>query len=184
MGNTQPSSPVPPQNNGLAIRLTVSILVLGGGVAAAFYFSRLASQQPAKLSAPGNSAPQLASQQTASQKNLGIETFHKNVEPILKKYCYDCHGEGAKSGNVAFDQLRTDSEIVNPTLWLKVLKNLRAGIMPPKGETRPPAEEIAKIESWVKSTAFGVDQNNPDPGRVTLHRLNRAEYENTIRDLM
>src|SRR3954469_11818345 len=134
MGNTQPSSTVPPQKNGLAIRLIVSILVLGGGVAPAF------SQQPAGLSASGNSAPQLASSLTASQKNLGIETFHKDIEPILKMYCYDCHGEGAKKGNVAFDQLRTDSEIVNPELWLKVLKNLRAGIMPPKGQTRPPAE--------------------------------------------
>jgi len=65
----------------VAIRLIVSILVLGGGVAPAF------SQQPAGLSAPGNSAPQLASKQTASQKNLGIETFHKNIEPILKTYC-------------------------------------------------------------------------------------------------
>src|ERR1051325_10992223 len=138
MENTQPSSPLPPQKKGLAIRLMVSILVLG--VAAAFYFSRSASPQPAGPSAPDNSAPQLASKQTDSQKNLGIETFHKNIQPILKTYCYGCHGDGARNGNVAFDQLRTDSEIVNPELWLKVLKNVRAGIMPPQGETRPHAE--------------------------------------------
>src|SRR3954463_16281818 len=101
MENTQPSSPVPPQKNTLAIRLIGSILVLGGGVAAAFYFSRSASQQPAGLAAPVHSAPQLASKETAPQKNLGTETFNKNVEPILKTYCYGCHGDGAKNGNVA-----------------------------------------------------------------------------------
>ena len=61
---------------------------------------------------------------------------------------------------------------------------LRAGMMPPKGKRRPSAEEISQIEKWIKYSAFGIDPQHPDPGRVTLRRLNRTEYRNTIRDLM
>jgi hypothetical protein len=66
---------------------------------------------------------------------------------------------------------------------LKVLKNVRA-IMPPEKKARPNAEETKVLEKWVKHSAFGIDPQNPDPGRVTVRRLNRAEYRNTIRDLM
>ena len=69
-------------------------------------------------------------------------------------------------------------------LWLKVLKNLRAGIMPPKGQERPSAAEQQQIETWIKTSAFASDPKNPDPGRVTLRRLNRTEYHNAVRDLL
>ncbi len=69
-------------------------------------------------------------------------------------------------------------------MWWKTLKMLRAGLMPPKGKDRPSAEQVAALERWVKYTAFGIDPNDPDPGRVTLRRLNRTEYRNTVRDLL
>lgn len=112
-----------------------------------------------------------------------VASFHKNVTPVLKQYCYDCHGNGSKNGNLAFDELK-DDEIIDPALWLKVLKNLRAGIMPPKGEERPSAAQQQQIETWIKTSAFGGDPKNPDPGRVTLRRLNRTEYHNAVRDLL
>src|SRR5262249_10640147 len=66
----------------------------------------------------------------------------------------------------------------------KTLRMLRSGMMPPKGKQRPSSEQLAAIEKWVKYSAFGIDPANPDPGRVTLRRLNRTEYRNTIRDLL
>ena len=113
-----------------------------------------------------------------------VAEFHKDVQPILKEYCYDCHGDGAKKGQVAFDELTSDQAILSHDLWFKVLKNVRAGLMPPQKKPRPPAEEQRKIERWIKYAAFGLDPNNPDPGRVTVRRLNRVEYRNTIHDLM
>ena len=111
--------------------------------------------------------------------------FHKDVEPILKEFCYDCHGNGAKKGNVAFDNLATDEALLNHDLWLKVLKNTRAGIMPPpKTRMRLSPGEQRVLEKWILFAAFGVDPQNLDPGRVTVRRLNRTEYRNTIRDLM
>ena len=110
--------------------------------------------------------------------------FRKDVQPILREFCYDCHGDGAKKGEVAFDELKTDAALLNHELWLKVLKNTRAGLMPPEKKPQPSAAQKAKLESWIKHSAFGIAPKNPDPGRVTVRRLNRVEYRNTIHDLM
>ncbi|HSH17170.1 MAG TPA: DUF1587 domain-containing protein, partial [Verrucomicrobiae bacterium] len=111
--------------------------------------------------------------------------FTAKVQPLLENYCYDCHGDGSDKGNVAFDAFKSHTErTANHDFWLNVLRNLRAEVMPPAKKDRPTAEELAIIERWVKSEVFKLDPQNPDPGRVTLRRLNRVEYQNTIRDLM
>jgi hypothetical protein len=112
-----------------------------------------------------------------------VADFHKEISPILEQYCYECHGDGYDKGNVAFDAL-TDASLMNNDLWLKVLNNVRAGVMPAQQKTRPTPEDQQKLERWIKYDAFGIDPHNPDPGRVTVRRLNRTEYRNTIRDLM
>jgi len=115
----------------------------------------------------------------------GSADFHAQIRPILEIYCFDCHGDGAHKGNVAFDELKSDQAILgNPELWWKALKNLRAGMMPPAKKPRPSQEQEQAIAQWIKSAVFHADPQNPDPGRVTVRRLNRAEYHNTIRDLM
>lgn len=113
-----------------------------------------------------------------------VTDFQQNVRPILSQYCFDCHADGANKGGIAFDELKADQAILDHDLWLKVLKNTRAGIMPPHKKPQPTAEDRKKLEQWIKYEAFGIDPNNLDPGRVTVHRLNRTEYRNTIRDLM
>jgi hypothetical protein len=110
--------------------------------------------------------------------------FRQNVQPILKEYCYDCHGDGARKGQIAFDELTSDDTLLSHDLWFKVLKNTRAGLMPPRKKPRPSALEQQKLERWIKYAAFGLNPKNPDPGRVTVRRLNRVEYRNTIHDLM
>jgi hypothetical protein len=111
--------------------------------------------------------------------------FRQNARPILEKYCSDCHFDGAKKGNVAFDEFASDEAIfAKHDLWQAVLKNTRAGLMPPAKKPQPTAEERQKLEQWIKSDAFAINPRNPDPGRVTVRRLNRVEYRNTIHDLM
>src|SRR5436190_6449644 len=111
--------------------------------------------------------------------------FHKSAEPILQKYCSDCHFDGMKKGGIAFDEFKSDDALVaKHDLWQAVLKNTRAGLMPPHKKAQPTAEERQQLEQWIKYSAFGIDPKNPDPGRVTVRRLNRTEYHNTIRDLM
>src|SRR6185295_11364180 len=57
-----------------------------------------------------------------------VTQFRKEVEPILKEYCYDCHADGAKKGDVAFDEFTSDAALLHPALWFNVLKNVRAGL--------------------------------------------------------
>lgn len=114
-----------------------------------------------------------------------VDDFNKQIRPLLQQYCYDCHGDGEKKGNIAFDELKTRQDLLqNRELWWKVLKNVRSGIMPPQNKPHPSAPDKQLLASWIKYDAFGIDAENPDPGRVTIRRLNRVEYRNTIRDLM
>ncbi len=117
-------------------------------------------------------------------ENSALTRFHKDVQPLLSKYCYDCHGDGSKKGEIAFDELKSNDALLDAELWLKVLKNVRAGIMPPPKKSQPNAEEKQQLETWIKNAVFKADPLNPDPGRVTVRRLNRVEYRNTVRDLL
>ena len=118
-------------------------------------------------------------------ENSGATQFHKDIQPLLNQYCSDCHADGEKKGGVAFDQFPSDSAMMtNHDLWLNVLKYVRAGIMPPSKKPQPAAEDKERLAGWIKSAVFKSDPQNPDPGRVTVRRLNRVEYRNTIRDLM
>ena len=111
--------------------------------------------------------------------------FQTEVRPLLEKYCFDCHADGANKGKVAFDQFKSEGEVLaDHDLWLRVLKNLRAGLMPPQKKTQPTKAEKKLITQWIKRSVFAADPQNPDPGRITLRRLNRVEYHNTIRDLL
>jgi hypothetical protein len=117
--------------------------------------------------------------------SVAASDFDAKVKPILTEYCYDCHGDGMKKGQVTLDHFKNENEILAADdLWFRVLKNVRAGVMPPEKKPKPSAEEIKTLETWIKSAAFGLDPANPDPGRVTVRRLNRVEYQNTIHDLM
>lgn len=121
---------------------------------------------------------------SAAQLTGGIE-FQKHIKPILENYCFDCHADGVNKGNVAFDEFKTDQAMLeNRELWLHALKYLRAGLMPPPKKPEPTPGEKALIEQWIKSSVFQIKPQNPDPGRITVRRLNRVEYANTIRDLI
>ncbi len=113
------------------------------------------------------------------------ERFRKDVQPILTNFCGDCHADGAKKGNVAFDKYKSDAELLKDReLWFSVLKYVRSDVMPPAKKAHPNAAQKQAILDWIKSDVFLIDPAHPNPGRVTVHRLNRAEYKNTIRDLM
>src|SRR5438093_11458128 len=89
--------------------------------------------------------------------------FRKQVQPILVEYCYDCHGDGMNKGKVAFDEFKSDAELLSKQdLWLAALKNLRAGLMPPEKKPRPSDQEKVRLEKWIKYEALGIDRKNPD----------------------
>ena len=123
---------------------------------------------------------------TSSAPADPARNYRSSVEPLLAKYCLDCHGGGIRKGGVSLDELGSDAELVRRhDVWFAVLKNVRAGLMPPReeGAARPSPAEIETLSRWIKYEAFGIDPADPDPGRVAPRRLNRVEYRNTIRDL-
>jgi hypothetical protein len=130
-------------------------------------------------------APVVSGQRANAEEPGGATRFREQVQPILENYCYGCHGNGEKKGNRTLDTFASDEALVGDIeLWRAVLKNVRAGLMPPAGEDRPSDDERKQIQTWIERDVFKIDPQNPDPGRVTLRRLNRIEYRNTIRDLM
>jgi len=113
-----------------------------------------------------------------------LERFEEEIQPLLIDYCYGCHGAGMKKGQVILDTFPSGAAMLGKRdLWWSVLRNVRAGIMPPANKPRPSQKEIALLADWIKRDVFGLDPHDPDPGRVTIRRLNRVEYRNTIRDL-
>ena len=121
----------------------------------------------------------------AAAPTEAVGRFEKEVRPLLEKYCFECHGDGVDKGGLALDEMKGEEALLRrPEVWFKVLKNVRAGIMPPRKKKQPTEAEKEILAGWIKTGAFGIDLAHPDPGRVTVRRLNRVEYRNTIRDLM
>ncbi len=121
----------------------------------------------------------------ADKPAAATDRYREKVQPILEQYCYGCHGYGSSEGNRTLDEFASDEAMLDDTkLWWAVLKNVRAHMMPPAEEEQPTAAEREVLFHWIATEAFGIDPADPDPGHVTLRRLNRAEYRNTIRDLM
>jgi hypothetical protein len=102
--------------------------------------------------------------------------------PLLREFCFDCHGEGSKKGGVALDKLGKDKPADRKS-WHSVWSNLDAQLMPPSDQPQPTPQQRALLQDWIVRGALGLDPTNPDPGRVTVRRLNREEYRNTVRDL-
>lgn len=111
--------------------------------------------------------------------------FQSDVRPWLQQYCWDCHGDGTDKGGVNFDGFTNATQVFNQRLiWERVLDNVKSGAMPPPKKKQPEAARRAQVVAWLDHVLFPLDPRNPDPGRVTVRRLNRAEYNNTVRDLL
>jgi Protein of unknown function (DUF1592)/Protein of unknown function (DUF1588)/Protein of unknown function (DUF1585)/Protein of unknown function (DUF1587)/Protein of unknown function (DUF1595)/Ca-dependent carbohydrate-binding module xylan-binding/Planctomycete cytochrome C len=112
--------------------------------------------------------------------------FRTSVVPLLAKYCTTCHGPvKAKGGlNLAAFQDESSARSQKKT-WERVREYLDGGVMPPEDRPQPNREELDRVTQWIKSVLKPDDCGKTfDPGRVTIRRLNRAEYNNTIRDLI
>ena len=112
--------------------------------------------------------------------------FDKNVSSMVQQNCAMCHNEQLKTAGLVLTKYRdTNAMLADRAVWEKVVARLRAGEMPPKGLPRPATEKIASTTNWIESVFASTDETSkPDPGHLTAHRLNRVEYNNTVRDLL
>ncbi|MCA8984225.1 MAG: DUF1592 domain-containing protein [Planctomycetaceae bacterium] len=129
----------------------------------------------------GDVSPQAVAVQAKSE-----ESFASRVQPFLATYCLDCHGPDLQEEGVRFDQFPAQPDLLaDYKLWSKVYQQISVGSMPPQDVDEPPHEERMAVAEWLDKALHRFDcQSVNNPGRVTVHRLNRNEYDNTIRDLL
>ncbi len=108
--------------------------------------------------------------------------YEVDVAPTIARHCLDCHGSATRRGGIALDGVAADAS--GPDTWARVADTLRLGTMPPAGRPRPSPAELARVADWIEAEAAECSATEPDPGRVTMRRLNRAEYDRTIRELL
>jgi hypothetical protein len=113
------------------------------------------------------------------------EEFEHKVLPMVARYCMDCHDTATAEGDFDLERFLTPGAVLaNRKPWEKVLKQLKAGAMPPDGKKRPEVAQREEAIAWLERALIHVDPSKPvPPGRVTARRLNRTEYNHTIRDL-
>jgi mono/diheme cytochrome c family protein len=121
-----------------------------------------------------------------SPSGAAPSSFEEVVVPFVQANCAVCHNDKLKTAGLSLTQYGgSDSMLRDRDLWEKVVRRVRAGEMPPKGMPRPKPEAIATVTGWIENQFAIADRTTPaDPGHLTAHRLNRVEYDNTVRDLL
>ncbi|MCZ6491624.1 MAG: DUF1592 domain-containing protein, partial [Acidobacteria bacterium] len=115
-----------------------------------------------------NAAPQAASQYSA----------------VLNRYCITCHNEKLKTAELVLSKLDIANPGADAPVWEKVARKLRTGQMPPAGMPRPEQAFYGDFAAYLETALDRAAAAKPDPGRPAVHRLNRAEYTNAVRDLL
>ena len=104
---------------------------------------------------------------------------------VLDRYCVACHNERTLTAGLALDSADLADVGAHAELWEGVVRKLRAGLMPPSGRPRPDEATYDALSSWLETELDSAAAARPNPGRTqTLHRLNRAEYRNAVRDVL
>jgi hypothetical protein len=103
---------------------------------------------------------------------------------LLDKYCVTCHSDRAKTGGLTLQNIDVTNVPANAETWEKVIRKLSVGAMPPSGMPKPNAVETGALVSYLETSLDKSFATSPNPGHATLHRLNRTEYANSVRDLL
>ena len=153
----------------LAALVAVSVVQLGGQ-SAPVPSSRAASARTAP--AQTSVAPSAVPAGSAVQREL------------LDKYCVTCHNDRVKTANLSLQGADLSQVGEHADFWEKVVRKLRAGVMPPPDMPRPSLVEYDGLRDWLEREIDRKAAGRVFPGSVVLHRLNRTEYANAIRDLL
>src|SRR5678816_1399154 len=137
------------------------------------------------LGVPGTSVPAVAARQspTATPSVANRDSSATAYRATLDKYCVTCHNQKAKTAGLTLDAMDLTEVPAHAEEWEKVIRKLRTSTMPPAGVPQPEEPARMALASWLEGELDRAART-PRPGRALLHRLNRAEYGNAIRDLL
>src|SRR5262249_3638931 len=102
----------------------------------------------------------------------------------LDRYCVTCHNQKTKTAGLMLDLMDAQKVADAAPTWEKVVQKLRTGAMPPPGASRPDNTTYFSLAGYLETELDRAAAANPNPGTPTIHRLNRGEYSNAIRDLL
>ena len=121
----------------------------------------------------------------AQQTGKDVTSSKSSYRAVLDQYCVTCHNATLKTANVLLDEANVDDLSQNPLLWEKVVTKLTLRAMPPVGfPVRPKEDEYRDMLGYLETGLDMLAANDINPGKPTIHRLNRNEYTNAIRDLL
>ena len=163
---------------------TLAACVVGVGIVAAGLGPLDVHAGPQGAPPAGELLPAPAvSPQTQTPVSSGASSG-ESVRPVLNRYCVGCHNERLRTAGLALDEMDPARVGDHAATWEKVVRKLRTGAMPPVGRRRPDAATYATVASALETALDHVAAADPNPGRTTVHRLNRREYTNAVRDLL
>jgi mono/diheme cytochrome c family protein len=157
----------------VATALLVTSVVVYCGVAIS-WSARVSAQQ---------SLPREAAPQSAATRAAVADTAPPRA--VVDKFCVSCHSARVRTAGLVLESLASADIASNAAIWEKVLAKLRVGAMPPPNAPRPDPHDVTRLTTWLEAELDAAAGRMPNPGRTeAIHRLNRAEYQNAIRDVL
>jgi len=105
-------------------------------------------------------------------------------QAVIGKYCISCHSAKLRTGGLSLQDADLNNVPAAAETWEKVIRKLRTGSMPPQGLPRPDSATVNALASYLETSLDQAAAAKPNPGHAAMHRLNRAEYANAIRDVL
>ncbi len=122
-------------------------------------------------------------QPTHAQQSAGKQAPSPH-RALVDRYCVGCHNDRLKTGGLTLQTADLNDVPAGAETWEKVIRKLRVGAMPPQGMPRPDQQAIDGFATYLETSLDRAAAEHPNPGRVSMHRLNRVEYGNAIHDLL
>ena len=141
-----------------------------------------ADPRSAASQAPAARSPEAQTSSTPASGTTGQTAISE--QPLIQKYCVTCHNARAKTAGLSLDGANPVEAASHAELWEKVALKLRGGMMPPQGMPRPDAATLEAFAAAIEKRIDDQALRSPDPGHKPVHRLNRTEYGNAVRDLL
>jgi PAS domain-containing protein len=124
-----------------------------------------------------------ASFRTRGEQKPPLAPYASKAKPLVDRFCISCHSGKSPAAGVDFTVFKSDLSVLQASdVWSQAARYLASDHMPPEGSPQPTEEQRARLVSWIQEK-LSSNCGLADPGRVTIHRLNKIEYANTVRDI-
>ena len=139
---------------------------------------------PAMSQAPNPAAPSSHTTALSQGATRPVAAMVASPGELIDAYCVFCHNQELLTGGLSLDGVDIENVGLDSEVWEKVWHMVRTGQMPPPEMPRPDNETLSAMISWLETGLDEAAAEDPNPGKVGIHRLNRTEYTNAIRDLL